>query len=101
MVFVLQRTLQVSSEYYAVAAVSRQSLAVGYRFGRGIDLIKFEGQVLRQICLEYWMQSSSYTFCGPSFGPNISPDYMVILNNGDLVLLLCGWENCQSTGGLR
>ncbi|GFO27252.1 hypothetical protein PoB_005375700 [Plakobranchus ocellatus] len=52
MVFVLQRTLQVSSEYYAVAAVSRRSLAVGYRFGRGIDLINIEGQVLRQISKE-------------------------------------------------
>ncbi|GFN91999.1 hypothetical protein PoB_001850500 [Plakobranchus ocellatus] len=55
MVFVLQRTLQVSSEYYTVAAVSRQSLAVGYRFGRGIDLINMEGQVLCQICMDLSM----------------------------------------------
>ncbi|GFN89004.1 hypothetical protein PoB_001551000 [Plakobranchus ocellatus] len=65
--YLVTRALQVSSEYYAVTAVSRQSLAVGYRFDRGIDLINLEGRVLRQIC------------------PNISPDYMVTSDNGDLV----------------
>ncbi|GFN86859.1 hypothetical protein PoB_001336500 [Plakobranchus ocellatus] len=46
----LQRTLQTSRPYYAVAAVNNLTLAVGYWWGPGIDLIDLGGQVLRQIC---------------------------------------------------
>ncbi|GFN81169.1 hypothetical protein PoB_000767500, partial [Plakobranchus ocellatus] len=45
----VKRTLQMSRGYDAVAAVSNLTLAVGYRFGPGIDLIDLGGQVLRQI----------------------------------------------------
>ncbi|GFO09571.1 high-affnity carbon uptake protein hat/hatr [Plakobranchus ocellatus] len=45
----VKSTLQTSRNYCAVAAVDKQSLAVGYSTGQGIDLINLEGQVLRQI----------------------------------------------------
>ncbi|GFO45481.1 hypothetical protein PoB_007198600 [Plakobranchus ocellatus] len=40
----------MSRDYRTVAAVNNLTLAVGYRFDPGIDLIALGGQVLRQIC---------------------------------------------------
>ncbi|GFN98835.1 baculovirus polyhedron envelope protein, pep, c terminus [Plakobranchus ocellatus] len=45
----VKRTLQMSREYWAVAAVNNLTLAVGYWPDTGIDLIDLGGQVLRQI----------------------------------------------------
>ncbi|GFO23924.1 hypothetical protein PoB_005042900 [Plakobranchus ocellatus] len=48
----VKRSLQTSRGYNAVAAVTKQTLAVGYFYlvDPGIDLIDIDGQVLRQIC---------------------------------------------------
>ncbi|GFO48520.1 hypothetical protein PoB_007502500, partial [Plakobranchus ocellatus] len=61
------RTLQTSRQYSAVAAVNKQSLAVGYSQGPGIDLINLDGHVLRQIC------------------SNIQPFGMAVTEDGELV----------------
>ncbi|GFO22542.1 hypothetical protein PoB_004904700 [Plakobranchus ocellatus] len=48
-----QRTLQISRQYYAAAAVNKQTLAVGCWIGSGdIDWMALEGQIL---C---WISSS-------------------------------------------
>ncbi|GFO37547.1 hypothetical protein PoB_006405200 [Plakobranchus ocellatus] len=55
MVDMLQRTLQTSRAYIAVAAVNNHTLAVGCVYAAaGIDLIDLGGQVLRQICSSVW-----------------------------------------------
>ncbi|GFO49863.1 hypothetical protein PoB_007636800, partial [Plakobranchus ocellatus] len=45
----VKRTLQMSRDYWAMAAVNNLTLAVGYWRCSGIDLIDLGGQVLRQI----------------------------------------------------
>ncbi|GFO50272.1 hypothetical protein PoB_007677700 [Plakobranchus ocellatus] len=63
----VKRTLQMSGQYWAVAAVNNLTLAVGYMIGSGIDLIDLGGQVLRQIC------------------SSVEPQYMDITEDGGLV----------------
>ena len=45
----LQRDILTSKDYGAIAAVDRNTLAVGYDGSPGIDLIDLSGQVLRNI----------------------------------------------------
>ncbi|GFO28674.1 hypothetical protein PoB_005517900 [Plakobranchus ocellatus] len=54
------KKLQMSRQYYAVAAVNKLSLAAAYwRFGHhGIDQIDLDGRVLRQICLKAMAKGS-------------------------------------------
>ncbi|GFN79751.1 hypothetical protein PoB_000625700 [Plakobranchus ocellatus] len=63
----LKRNVQTSRRYLAVAALNNQTLAVGYVFDSGIDLIDLGGQVLREI------------------DSSVVPHYMDITEDGDLM----------------
>ncbi|GFN82582.1 hypothetical protein PoB_000908800, partial [Plakobranchus ocellatus] len=65
----VKKSLHTSRGYYAVAAVTKQTFAVGYFYlaGPGIDLIDIDGQVLRHIC------------------SSVAPIYMEVTEHGDLI----------------
>ncbi|GFN83100.1 hypothetical protein PoB_000960600 [Plakobranchus ocellatus] len=63
----LQKPLRKLKQYHAVAAVDRETLAVGHWNGVGIDLINRGGRVLRHIC------------------SNVHPRFMDITDDGKLV----------------
>ena len=46
---ILQTSIKTTKQYLAIAAVTTQTLAVGYRAGPGIDLIDLSGRILRQL----------------------------------------------------
>ncbi|GFN94057.1 hypothetical protein PoB_002056300 [Plakobranchus ocellatus] len=76
----VKKSLQTSRGYYAVAAVTKQTFAVGYFYlaGPGIDLIDKDGQVLRQI-------SFLYSFTVPQvenpWGVAIIPEGSILVAN--------------------
>ncbi|KAK3730143.1 hypothetical protein RRG08_039919 [Elysia crispata] len=45
----LKRSIDTAKPYQAIAAVTTQTLAVGYWFCAGIDLIDLSGRILRQL----------------------------------------------------
>ncbi|GFO16699.1 hypothetical protein PoB_004320400 [Plakobranchus ocellatus] len=63
----VKKTLATSIRYDAVAAVSKQTLAVGHWDVSGIDLIDLDGRILRHIC------------------SSVDPCYMDVTKDGDLM----------------
>ncbi|KAK3783397.1 hypothetical protein RRG08_005392, partial [Elysia crispata] len=45
----IKTSMKTSKKYLAIAAVTTQTLAVGYLSGAGIDLIDLSGRILRQL----------------------------------------------------
>ncbi|KAK3706884.1 hypothetical protein RRG08_051287 [Elysia crispata] len=45
----IKKSIKTSKKYSAIAAVTTQTLAVGYRAGCGIDLIDLSGRILHQL----------------------------------------------------
>ncbi|GFO49960.1 hypothetical protein PoB_007646500 [Plakobranchus ocellatus] len=68
----VKKTILTSREYYSVAAVNKQTLAVAQMINFGIDLIDLDGQILRQIC------------------PSVRPRYMVTTEDGELICSTVG-----------
>ena len=46
---ILQTSMKTSKKYWAIAAVTTQTLAIGYWPDAGIDLIDLSGRILRQL----------------------------------------------------